>query len=162
MKLFDLQAWWPETSADCSTPYDIIFNNECTVQEFIDEVLTQGKWGYVCIGNYFDGPQIEYRHNKIVSGVFSMDILDAKIKKAVAHGGQARMDYMLDILTEEQKLRNEYTQALKEIIQHEHEIDKLKKKAHDLEDQLDSINAAKTEKHHLDKDGCVYWDSVLK
>lgn len=48
-----------------------------------------------------------------------------------------------------------------------HETDFTKKlkateKAHDIEDQLESIDAAKTEKHQLDKDGCLYWDSVLK
>lgn len=62
----------------------------------------------------------------------------------------------------EQKLRNEYAQTLKEIARHESEIAKLKKQARDLEDQLESIDAAKTEKPNLDKDGCVYWDSVLK
>ena len=161
MKLFELHAEGPE-AGDCTIPFNVVFHHECTVREFISEILKKVEWGYVIIGSRFDGPRIEYEHDKIVSGAFSQDILDAKIKNATAHGGWTRMDYMLDIWTDEQKLRNEYTKALKEIIQHEHEIDKLKKKAHDLEDQLDSIDAAKTEKPHLDKDDCVYWDSVLK
>ena len=72
------------------------------------------------------------------------------------------MDYVLDILTNEQKLRNEYAQTLKEIVRHESEIEKLKKIARDLEDQLESIDSAKTEKPQLDKDGCVYWDYLIK
>ena len=60
------------------------------------------------------------------------------------------------------KLRNEYTQTLKEIVRHESEIAKLKKKVYDIEDKLESIDASKTERPQLDKDGCVYWDSVLK
>lgn len=161
MKLFKLRTAGP-TAGDCTTPYYVDFYSECTVREFIDEVLKKGEWGYIMIGKFFDGPKIEYSHGMIASGVFSQNILDSKIKKATAHGGWTRMDYMLDIWTDEQKLRIEYTQTLKEIVRHEREIAKLKQKAHDIEDQLESIDTAKTEKPHLDKDGCVYWDSVLK
>lgn len=136
MKLFELRASSP-TAGDCTTLYDVVFHNECTVREFIDEVLKQNEWGSVIIGSYFDGPRIEYEHDKIVSGAFCQDILNAKIKNATAHGGWTWMEYMLDIWTDEQKLRNEYTQTLKEIVRHESEIAKLKKKAHDLEDQLE-------------------------
>lgn len=59
-------------------------------------------------------------------------------------------------------LRNDYVQTLKNIAWHESEIAKLKKKVHDIEDQLEAIEAVKTEKPQLDKDGCLYWDSVLK
>ena len=96
MKPFELRAAGPE-AGDCTTPYHVEFYGECTVREFIDEVLKQNEWGYVRIGKFFDGPQIEYSHEKIVSGVFSPDILDAIIKNATAHGGWTRMDYMLDI-----------------------------------------------------------------
>lgn len=161
MRLFDLRASGP-TAGDCTTPYDVVLRNECTVREFIDEVLKKGEWGYVRIGIYFDGPQIEYSHNKIVSGVFSLDILDARIKQATAHGGWTRMDYTLDIQPGERTLRNEYTRTLKEIVRHESEIEKLKKIARNLEDQLEAIDSAKTEKPQLDKDGCVYWDHVIK
>ena len=162
MKLFELRAAGPE-AGDCTTPYDVVLRNECTVREFIDEVLKQNEWGSVIIGSRFDGPRIEYKHDKIVSGVFSQDILNAKIKNATAHGGWTLMDYMLDIRPGERTmLRNEYAQTLKEIARHESEIVKLKKKAHDIEDQLESIDAAKTEKPQLDKDGCLYWDHVIK
>lgn len=162
MKLFELRAEGP-MAGDCTTLYDVVFHNECTVREFIDEVLKKGEWGYVRIGSRFDGPQIEYRHDKIVSGVFCQDILNAKITTATAHGGWTMMDYMLDIRPDElTRLRYEYTQTLKEIARHESEIAKLKKQARDLEDQLEAIDAAKTEKPQLDKDGCLYWDSVLK
>ena len=161
MKLFKLRTAGP-TAGDCITPYYVDFYSECTVREFIDEVLKQNEWGYVIIGSYYDGPRIEYTNDKIVSGVFSQDILDAKIKKATASGEWTSMDYLLDICTDDQKLRIEYTQTLKEIVRHESEIAKLKKKVHDIEDQLNSIDAAKTEKPQLDKDGCLYWDHVIK
>ena len=54
-------------------------------------------------------------------------------------------------------LHNDYVQILKNIAWHESEIAKLKKKARAIEDQLESIDAAKTEKPQLDKDGCVHW-----
>ena len=67
------------------------------------------------------------------------------------------------IRSDEQRfLRNEYAKTLKEIVRHESEIAKLKKKVYDIEDKLESIDASKTERPQLDKDGCVYWDSVLK
>lgn len=162
MKLFELRASGP-TAGDCTTPYDIVFHKECSVREFIDEVLKKGEWGSVIIGSYYDGPRIEYKHDKIVSGAFCLDIMDARITKATAHGGWTNMDYMLDIRPDEQRfLRNEYAETLKEIARHESEIAKLKKKVYDIEDKLEAIEADKTEKPHLDKDGCVYWDSVLK
>lgn len=138
MKLFELRSAGPE-AGDCTAPYDVVFRKECTVREFIDEVLKQNEWGSIIIGSYFDGPRIEYEHDKIVSGVFCQDILNAKITNATAHGGWTSMDYMLDIWTDEQKLRNDYTKTLKEIARHESEIAKLKKKAHDLEYQLEAI-----------------------
>lgn len=66
---------------------------------------------------------------------------------------------MMELLT---LLHNDYVQILKNIAWHESEIAKLKKKAHDIENQLKSIEAIKTEKTQLDKDDCLYWDSVLK
>ena len=159
MKLFELDASGPEAS-DCTTPYYVVFHGppyKCTVREFIKTVLTRNEWGYIRISSYFDKLQIEYRYDKIVSvyGAFSLDILNARIKNVTAHGGCTRMDYTLDVRTNEQKLRNEYAQTLEEITRHESEITELKKKAHDLEGQFES-------KPQLDKDGCVYWDSVLK
>lgn len=139
MKLFELRSAGPE-AGDCTAPYDVVFRKECTVREFIDEVLKQNEWGSIIIGSYFDGPRIEYEHDKIVSGVFCQDILNAKITNATAHGGWTWMEYMLDIRPGERTiLRGEYAQTLEEIVRHESEIAKLKKKAHDLEDQLEAI-----------------------
>lgn len=162
MKLFELRASGP---TDCTTPYDVVFHKECTVQEFIEEVLKKNEWGSIIIGSHYDynNPRIEYKHDKIVSGAFCLDIMDARITKAIARSGWTNMDYMLDIRSDEKRfLRHEYAETLKEIVRHESEIAKLQKKVHDIEDKLESIEADKTEKPHLDKDGCVYWDSVLK
>jgi predicted nucleic acid-binding Zn-ribbon protein len=72
------------------------------------------------------------------------------------------MDYVLDILTTEQKLLNECTQILDEIERHTNEIEKLKERIRNLKDQLASFEASKTTKPQLDKDGCLYWDHVIK
>ena len=60
----------------------------------------------------------------------------------------------------EARLRHEYAMTLKEIVRHESEIAKLMKKAEELEKRLNITNYA-SPPPHLDRDGCVYWDSVL-
>jgi len=155
MKLFDLREAGP-TAGDCTAPYDVTFHRECTVQEFIDEVLKQREWGFINICDCHNSSNIYYENDKIVSGNFDTDLLNARIKKATAHGGWSRMDYWLDILTDEQKFRNDYAQILTEISRHESEIVKLKRKARDIEAQLESIDGTKAEKTQPDKDGCMY------
>lgn len=164
MKLFELRVSGPE-SGDCTVPYDVIFDRECTVREFINEVLMQKEWGFISICNYYNGNCIHYDKDAIVSGKFDTDLLESKIKKATASGGWTRMDYWIDIFTGEHLLRKEYAQTLKEMARLESEYKKLTKKAYDIERQLTSLESLKsteTEKPQLDKDGCVYWDSVLK
>lgn len=101
MKPFELRVVRPE-AGDCIIPYDVdvdydvVFHKECTVREFIDEILKNVESGYVWIGN-FDGPVIEYINDEIVFGGFSPDILDARIKNATAHGSWIGTNYMLDI-----------------------------------------------------------------
>lgn len=158
MRLFDLRASGP-TAGDCTTPYNVALNKECTVREFIDEVLKKGEWGYVRIS---DGSNIEYKNDKITYGGFGPNILDSKINKATAHGGWTRMDYVLDIFTSEQKFLNDCSQLLDEIERHANEIEKLKERIRNLKDQLALIESSKTEKPQLDKDGCLYWDHVIK
>lgn len=157
MKLFEFISAGPE-AGDCTAPYDIRFNRECTVREFIDEVLKRNEWGYICINNYVNGPRCEYKYDKLLTPL-SHAILDMPIKSATANGGWTRMDYVLDIWNAEQKLRFEYANTLREIVKHESEIAKLKKKAEDLENKLVSLD--NDIPPHLDRDGCVYWDSVL-
>lgn len=158
MKLFELHASGP-TAGDCTAPYDVVFRNECTVREFINEVLQKHEWGFIRIS---DGPGIEYKYDKITYGGFGPNILDSKINKATAHGGWTRMDYVLDILTSEQRLQYECTQILDEIERHGREIESLKERIRNLKDQLALIESSKTEKPQLDKDGCLYWDHVIK
>lgn len=158
MRLFDLRASGP-TAGDCTTSYDVVLNKECTVREFIDEVLKKGEWGYVRIS---DGSNIEYKNDKITYGGFGPNILDSKINKATAHGGWTRMDYVLDIFTSEQKFLNDCSQLLDKIERHANEIEKLKERIRNLKDQLALIESSKTEKPQLDKDGCLYWDHVIK
>ena len=131
MKLFELISAGPE-AGDCTAPYNIRFNRECTIREFIDEVLKQNEWGYITIDDYVNGPCCEYRNDKLLTPL-SHAILDMPIKSATAHGGWTRMDYFLDIWDAEQKLHLEYANTLREIGKHEKEITNLKKKAEDLE-----------------------------
>lgn len=46
------------TGGDETAPYDVIFDRQYTVREFIDYVLTRREWGYI----YFKGgPHCGYR-----------------------------------------------------------------------------------------------------
>ena len=57
------------------------------------------------------------------------------------------------------RIRHDYSRVLIELAKRESEITKLKKEAKELEDLL--IADDNDIPPHLDKDGCVYWDSVL-
>ena len=156
MKRFELRPTGP-IAGDCTVPYDVVFPDGCTVREFIEAVLTRDEWGYISINNYVNGPRCEYKYDKLLTPL-SHAILDMPIKSATASGGWTRMDYVLDIWTADQKLRFEYANTLREIVKHESEIAKLKKKAEDLEKCMDAPDDIPPS---LDRDGCVYWDSVL-
>ncbi|MDT3386704.1 MAG: hypothetical protein LIR46_02920 [Bacteroidota bacterium] len=161
MKLFDFIATVP-TVGYYGTPYELLFYKECTIREFIDEVLKRNEWGTIHINDYIS---CSYEKDKLKTPL-SHAILDATIKSATAHGGWSNVDYWLDILEGSYKLRFEYTQTLKEIVHHESEIKKLQKKAHDLEEKMERIEKGEvylkeSPPPHLDKDGCVYWDSLL-
>lgn len=159
MKQFEFRASGPE-SGDCTTPYEIVFMEECTVREFIDAVLKRHEWGTIAIGDWFNGPRIAYVYDVIKSGVFSHDILDAKIKSATSNGGWSHMNYVIQLFSEEEKLRSEYALVLKAIVRHESEIKKLQLRAVELEDKIEKINSNDIPPN-LDRDGCVYWDNVL-
>lgn len=57
-------------------------------------------------------------------------------------------------------IRKEYTDTLKEIVRLESQIAKLKQKYIDLENKMSVLE--KEAPPHLDKDGCVYWDQLIK
>lgn len=160
MKLFELSASGP-TAGDCTTPYNVVFYRECTVREFIDEVLTRNEWGTITIGDWLNGPSISYRNDKITSGAFSNDILDHTIKSATSHGGWSAMDYILQPWDKKEKLRAEYALTLKDIVRHESAIKQLQIKARALEAEMEKAENPDTPPPHLDRDGCVYWDSIL-
>lgn len=160
MRLFRLEAVGPE-AGDCTAPYDVVFTRECTVREFIDEVLTRNEWGQIKISDWLNGPSISYDHDKITSGVFSNDILDHTVKSATSRGGWSCMDYVIQPWDKKEKLRAEYALTLKDIVRHESAIKRLQIKARALEVEMEKAENPDTPPPHLDRDGCVYWDSVL-
>ena len=161
MELFRLRSAGPE-AGDCTAPYDVVFNRECTVREFIQEVLTKKEWGTIHIGDRFSGgPCISYKGDQITSSSnFPDDILNKVIKSGKSHGGWTAMDYWLDIWNEQEKLRFEYTKKLKEIESHLNRIKQLQNEMNELADKIEARPIVDPPPH-LDRDGCVYWDSVL-
>jgi hypothetical protein len=57
-------------------------------------------------------------------------------------------------------IRKEYVDTLKEIVKLESQLMKLRRKCVDLENRMESIE--KEAPPHLDKDGCMYWDELIK
>ena len=136
MDLFRLRSTGPE-AGDCTAPYDVIFNRECTVREFVDEVLKKKEWGIIFIGSRYSGsPRISYSGDKLKSSAFPDDILDKTIQSATSRGGWTNMDYILHIWSDKEKIRFEYAETLKNIVKLESEMTKLRIKAAKLEDQM--------------------------
>lgn len=57
-------------------------------------------------------------------------------------------------------IRKEYVDTLKEIAKIESQLMKLRRKCVDLENRMEAME--KEAPLHLDKDGCVYWDELIK
>lgn len=87
---------------DCTAHYDVTLDGEYTVQEFINEVITNrsGEWGRIGIAKgdeyhaIFSNTKCEYRWGKLLSRL-SDEYLTRKIKRVTAHGGYTNMDYLL-------------------------------------------------------------------
>lgn len=84
---------------DCTAEYDILFDKECTLSEFIDMVLeSKTEWGNITVktGN-IKCLEIgfSYRHGKLLSFPPTEEYSRKKIKKATAHGGWSYMEYSL-------------------------------------------------------------------
>lgn len=57
-------------------------------------------------------------------------------------------------------IRKEYVDTLKEIAKIESQLMKLRRKCVDLENGMEAME--KEAPPHLDKDGCMYWDELIK
>lgn len=91
-----------EIRGDCTAPYDVIFDKEYTVFEFIQAVKDTGKeWGYIGIKNkeepFFGKPKCEYNRGVVFNSEFTTDVLSNVVVSARADGGWSRMDYLLVI-----------------------------------------------------------------
>lgn len=81
------------TGGDEIAPYDVIFDRQYTVREFIDYVLTRREWGYI----YFKGgPHCGYRGSLLLSDIPD-EYMEAGIESVKAAGGWSRMDYRIEI-----------------------------------------------------------------
>ncbi len=78
---------------DCTSFYELRIASSMTVEDFINEVLKKGEWGYIDI----EDRRLEYRYNKMVNGKWD-DIKDRKIAPVSAHGGWTCMDYTLKLI----------------------------------------------------------------
>lgn len=88
----------PEGS-DCTAPYKVIPNRQCTLQELIDHVLANRphEWGYVGIGGWPCSRRAEYRWGKLLNSDLTNAELKSPIKTIEAQGGWSRMDYFVEI-----------------------------------------------------------------
>ena len=85
------------TRGDCTSPYEVTMDKEYTVNEFIQEVLTQKEWGYIgiyCQGEIFGDPKCEYNNDKLLYSLPN-EYLNKRLIKVKADGGWSRMDYLL-------------------------------------------------------------------
>lgn len=90
---------------DATSNYEIIFEREYTVREFVEEILkNQNEWGYFSIvtkAHPFGIEKSEFRYGKLVSK-FSEETLHRKIKSVHANGGWSSMSYYITL----KRLRN--------------------------------------------------------
>lgn len=81
------------TGGDCTAGYEVVFDKEYTVKEFIDYILTRNEWG--CIRIKYSRKDCEYKRNELL-GSLPQEYLDKKIKSARACGGWSNMDYSIE------------------------------------------------------------------
>ena len=88
-------------SRDCTCGYIVDLHKEYTVDEFIQEVLTERnkEWGYFKIndGVHENRGLRWYRNGRFESGMIPEDLLNIKIQKVNASGGWSRMDYVITV-----------------------------------------------------------------
>lgn len=91
------------TGGDCTAGYNVNFDKEYTLQEFIDAVLTnKGEWGYIKVAKrcciWYDYPCIGYRYGKITGKPnIPETVYGYKVKSVTASGGWSRMDFIVTL-----------------------------------------------------------------
>ena len=95
------------TLTDSTLCYEVIFDKEYTVKEFLDFVMSddnEANWGYISIikeeSNYIVKNMCRVGYNKMLPKHTNItEYANAKITKVRANGGCGRMDYYLTIRT---------------------------------------------------------------
>ena len=83
------------TGSDCTAPYKVFTDRECTVEQFIDTVLTRGEWGKI----YIKGTGwLEYERDKIITINIGFNLVLPRLIKCIrAAGGWSNMDYTIEL-----------------------------------------------------------------
>ena len=83
------------TGGDETAPYDVLLEQECSVDDFVAAVLNRKEWGYIRIKGL---GQIEYSQDEIVSTTLSCGDMSKLIKSVRAAGGWSNMNYYLETI----------------------------------------------------------------
>lgn len=81
-----------KTGGDETAPYDVIFDREYTVREFIEYILTRNEWGNI---RFIDGSSYDYRKTLLLCPVPDR-YMEMRIASVKASGGWSRMDYLIE------------------------------------------------------------------
>lgn len=91
------------TAGDCTAGYKVTLEKECTLQEFIDAILTNKReWGYIKVAKrdcaWYNYPGFSYRYGEI-SGEPNLpeEVYGYKVKSVTANGGWSNMDYIVTL-----------------------------------------------------------------
>lgn len=82
------------TGGDCTAPYDVFIDQDCTVEQFIEAVLTKGEWGKICVAM---SGVVEYKRDKITYNGLDKAVMSCLVGRIYAAGGYSCMDYYLDL-----------------------------------------------------------------
>lgn len=87
---------------DCTAPYDVIFDKEYTIEEFVADVLSRrDEWGSIFIYDRSSKSGYKSCGRNYKYGELSMDLpkklIGKKVKFASAHGGWSLMNYDIEL-----------------------------------------------------------------
>ena len=86
---------------DCTAPYLVTLDKEYTVEELVQQILTQynDEWGYIGIdtpGTWFGDPNCQYDYGHLRT-YLPKDVLSKKVQSVRADGGWTRMDWYIKV-----------------------------------------------------------------
>lgn len=84
---------------DCTAPYLVKLDKEYTVEELVQQILTQydDEWGYIGIerpGTSFGDPNCQYNYGQLRNRL-PESVLSKKVRSVRADGGWSRMDWYI-------------------------------------------------------------------